>query len=251
MNIACFSDTHTKHGEWYNQLPDEIKLKFDEADMLIHTGDFTEIGDYVSVDAFLTWFSKRPNKHKVLIAGNHDFYFDTDDTPKNRYNFPTTDLDVQDMLEKYPNIVYLNNAEVIIDGFKIWGSPTNKWFHDWAFNRHEGDDIKRYWDLIPEDTDILMTHGPAYGILDLCPQGDKLVHLGDKDLLEAVQRVKPKLFCFGHIHEGYGLVTIDEDECEHTGIAVDNIGTIFVNATCMNEIYKPKNPPIFVELEKL
>src|SRR6185369_10981605 len=115
------------------------------SDILIHAGDFTRRGKQDEVADFLQWYSTQPQKYKILIGGNHDF-----------------------LLEKQPdvfktmlpsNIIYLENDTVEIEGLRFWGSPITPYFFDWAFNRQRGDDIKKYWDMIPDNTDIIITHG--------------------------------------------------------------------------------------------
>jgi Icc-related predicted phosphoesterase len=102
---------------------------------------------------------------------------------------------------------------------------------DWAFNLQRGPALREKWALIPEGTDVLITHGPPFGILDWTARGERV---GCEDLLEAVRRVKPRLHVFGHIHEGYG---------EH-----EQDGTRFVNASICTEAYQPTNAPIVVDV---
>ena len=243
MKLGIFSDTHNYHQSWYDNLDSDVKKEFDSADALIFTGDCTNVGSAHDVHNFLEWFNHRPNPYKIMIAGNHDFFFDTDEIPKNKRHIPVDVSVVAAVLCQYPKVTYLCNADIKIskstdggesESVRIWGSPMSKWFHDWGFNRHPGEDIKRYWDMIPKDTDVIMTHGPVYGIADVCPQGNKLINVGDKDLLDAVHRINPKVFCCGHIHEGYGVTTRDE--------------TTFVNGSVMSDIYKAVNPPIILEI---
>jgi len=123
----------------------------------------------------------------------------------------------------------LNDSPFEYEGLKFWGSPISPTFFDWSFNRDRGPKIKRHWDMIPNDTDILITHGPPAGILD---RNRKNVNCGCDDLLEALARVNPKLHVFGHIHESYGI---------H-----DSSSTKFVNAS---KGYNPvKNLPIVVDI---
>lgn len=143
MKIVCISDTHGRHREF--NLPD--------GDLLIHAGDFiaaSELGR-----DFLEWFSNHPHKHKVFIAGNHDRI--TEKKPDEFLNY---------IREHFPDIHYLCDSGCIIDGLKIWGSPITPWFLDWAWNRNRGEEIRKHWDMIPSNTDILVTHGPRHGILD-------------------------------------------------------------------------------------
>jgi len=120
----------------------------------------------------------------------------------------------------------------IIDGIKLWGSPWQPEFCNWAFNLPRGEALREKWQMIPEDTDVLITHGPPLGILDNIAGGPAL---GDADLLDEVTNiVKPKVHIFGHIHDGYG--TQREGE------------TTFVNASLLDEWYNVANTPIEVTL---
>lgn len=166
-----------------------------------------------------------------MIAGNHDFFFDTEASRRNPHPHSASEID--QFLTQYSSIIYLNNSGITIEGIKIWGSPISKWFYDWAFNRHEGEEIRRYWDLIPKDTDILLTHGPARGIHDMVGSG----HEGDRDLLEAVERIKPGIFACGHIHEGYGEKRVG--------------GTLHINSSSVDNLYRTVNPPIILFTEEL
>lgn len=208
LKFVTIADTHGKHSD----------LALSSGDILIHAGDISMMGKKEEVSAFLTWFEKQDFEHKILIAGNHDFYFERE-----------SDEDIQHLLPK--NIVYLKDSGVKINGLNFWGSPISPWFFNWAFNRHRGDPIKKHWDLIPIDTDILITHGPIYKTLDTTVDGQ---HVGCKDLYNKVQEIKPKVHICGHIHEAYG--TVDKD------------GTKFINASVLNVNYQLTNSPIEFEL---
>jgi len=174
MKIVSISDTHSKHNE----------LEIPECDLFIHGGDFTYFsnGGESEIIDFLTWFSLQPAKHKVFIAGNHEVLWES----KEQY-----------FKNKIPEgVYYLNDSMVEIDGIKIWGSPITPYFYGWAYNRNRGEEIKKHWDLIPDDIDILVTHGPAFGIMDKA--GNE--HVGCEELLFALQRVKPKMHLHGHMH---------------------------------------------------
>jgi len=128
--------------------------------------------------------------------------------------------DRKEVAEQYladKDIIYLNDTGTTIEGLKIWGSPVQPEFFNWAFNRERGEDICKHWDLIPDDTDILITHGPAFGILDRVLEGE---YVGCSDLLKKIKQIKPKIHAFGHIHEAYG-------QCEEDG-------TTFINACNVN-----------------
>ena len=211
MTFVAISDTHNIHTPM--QLPD--------GDVLIHAGDVTGKGTEAQVYHFLAWFSAQPHRYKIFIAGNHDFYFELAQPERIAAMIPD-------------NLIYLNDSGVTIEGIKIWGSPVQPWFFDWAFNRKRGPEIKKHWDLIPNDTDILITHGPAYKRLDRVIRGNEAV--GCVDLLKAIERVEPKFFICGHIHEAYGV--IEEEK------------TTFINASVLNEHYKMTNKPIVFEMSK-
>ncbi len=187
-----------------------------QGDLIIHAGDISNVGKEAGVIAFLDWFQNLNFKHKIFIAGNHDFYFER-----------ATDEEIQNLIPK--EIIYLNDSGTEIDGIHIWGSPIQPWFHDWAFNRQRGADIKKHWDLIPQQTDILVTHGPPFGILDATMRQQ---NVGCDDLLEKVKVVAPKIHAFGHIHEAYGIRELE--------------GVKYINASVLNLQYKMTNPPVEV-----
>ena len=209
MKFIFISDTHSLHDT----------LTLDAGDVLIHCGDLTNTGSLEDVESFANFMGKQGFKHKVVIAGNHDFCFEDDRANE------------AEQILKEQEIIYLNDSGIEIEGFKIWGSPIQPQFFNWAFNRDRGEDISAHWDLIPVDTDILITHGPAFGILDRVMEGEKV---GCRDLLDRVKLIKPKIHAFGHIHEDYGVV--------------EKEGTIFVNACNVNRNYRLVNPPIEVKL---
>ena len=210
FKIIFLSDTHGKHD--FVDVP--------KGDVLIHAGDISSRGHIHEVKAFISWFAKQPHPYKIFIGGNHDFYLE---------NQPDA------FAEIIPdNCIYLNDSSCKIEGIKIWGSPITPWFHDWAFNRQRGEDIQKHWDLIPDDTDILITHGPPYGILDKTFQFKKV---GCENLLEKIREVKPKIHVFGHIHEGYGQKQIDD--------------TLFINASTLNLIYRIAHKPVVVDWEDI
>ena len=208
MKLVLISDTHARHRDFATP----------PGDVLIFAGDMMTDGYRVGEIAdFNSWLGDQPQTHKIVIAGNHDRLFES-----NRIE--------SDYL--LTNAVYLEDSPLIIGRVKFWGSPAQPEFCNWAFNYRRGSDIDRVWQQIPEDTDVLITHGPPAGILDTVKRGG--AHLGCADLKRAVQRVKPKLHVFGHIHGGYGEF--------HDGT------THFVNASLMDERYRPANQPIVVDL---
>lgn len=216
MKITCISDTHNQH----NNIPSKYLTG---GDCIIHSGDMTGRGSRIEVEAFLAWYNELPYTHKILIAGNHDFFFEE-----------APEYEIEAVLAKYPNITYLNDSGVEIEGLKIWGSPVQPWFYSWAFNR-KGTDICPHWDMIPLDTDILITHGPAKGYLDLTLHGDVT---GCPYLLDKISELTNlKLFVHGHIHEAYGRVDFPD-------------GGVFLNASVLNARYVMSNLPHEIEITK-
>lgn len=214
MKIVAISDTHCAHNQ----------LSIPECDILIHAGDESYRGNKSEIEDFAKWFDKQPAKHLVWIPGNHSVGFAT--------FYPAS----SDWLKKIsPRTNILMHSDVTLDGIKIWGSPITPWFNDWAYNETRGPAIKKYWDMIPGDTSMVVTHGPPHGILDLVDPGTRREdNVGCKDLLDAILRIKPKIHIFGHIHEGYGRQILN--------------GTTFVNASIMTEYYDPTNLPHVLEL---
>lgn len=208
MKFVAISDTHGQHRN----------LVLPKGNVLIHAGDITRRGKEPEVIDFVSWFAAQDFEHKIFIAGNHDFYFER-----------TADDEMEKIIPK--DIIYLNDSGVVIEGLHIWGSPITPWFFDWAFNRHRGEAIRRHWDLIPTNTDMLITHGPVMGILDKTIYG---VHAGCEDLLKKVEEIKPAVHICGHIHEGYGIV-------EKGGIK-------FINASVLDPQYNLVNTPVLFEL---
>ena len=206
MKIVFISDTHGQHE----------KLTLPEGDMIIHAGDVSKRGGMAEMESFLDWYESLPFTYKVFTVGNHDFLAE---------NAPA-------MFKKLipDNCVYLENSDVVIEGIRIWGSPITPWFYDWAFNRQRGADIAKYWATIPEGTDIIVTHGPAYDILDRTTRGDLT---GCEDLRAKIESIKPKYHVFGHIHEAYGMKQVGD--------------TTFINASVLDEQYRLTNAPIVLD----
>lgn len=213
MKVVSISDTHNQHG-----FIDERLLI--PADLIICAGDISSRGTKPEVENFLYWYQDLSQyKYKILIAGNHDFFFENDKK------------EIKKLLKKYPSIIYLQDQGIDIKGINIWGSPVQPWFYNWAFNVTRGPEIKKYWDLIPMNTNILITHGPPKGKLDKTQYNDVV---GCEELILAIERVKPKYNIFGHIHEGYGIIRTED--------------TTYINASILDENYTLKNKPIIFEI---
>ncbi len=181
MRIWHISDTHTYHG--LLEIPENI-------DVVIFSGDCSNPRDiYKSefeIRQFLMWMWKLPIKHKIFVAGNHDF------------GIESGLIKFEDF--KDYDITYLFNSSVTIDGIKFWGSPFTPNFGQWAFMKARNK-INRVWDAIPDNTDIVITHGPPKGILDVSENYDNSIEFcGDSSLKKRMLKLEPLLVCFGHIH---------------------------------------------------
>lgn len=227
MRITLISDTHTKHDE----------LSYDPkdlpgGDLLIHAGDLMNSGrNPEDIKEFCKWFNGLEQyDHKVFIAGNHDRMFE--DVPEQ----------AMEIVNSYKWIDYLQDDWIIVgDGLinetgekqtaKIYGSPWQPWFYDWAFNLPKGGPgLMAKWEAIPKDTDILITHGPPQDHLDISGPPYNEPHLGCALLREKVDEQPPKIHVFGHIHGGYGYKFHN--------------GTHFFNASILNERYEYVNRPV-------
>ena len=238
MIIDCISDLHGNEP------------KLPGGDILIIAGDMTARDAVVDWFDFFSWVKTTPYKHRILIAGNHDGAME----------------DGPDFMGKIAEFHYLQDDGVEIDGIKFWGSPWTKSFegmnprcraftleHDEAGEELEDtkwgprllprQSLAEKWALIPDDTDVLITHSPPFGVLDMVDDQEHCgnFHAGSKSLMGAIYEKKPKLHIFGHIHEGYG---IDADIWSHD----NNSATVYINASHVNEYYKPTNPYQRIEI---
>jgi predicted phosphodiesterase len=221
MRIVCISDTHNRHEG----------IRVPDGDVLIHAGDGTGTGTFQEIAGFLCWMDGLPHRHKILIAGNHDWLFDREpDMARN-------------LLKDHQGITYLQDSGCEVGGLKFWGSPWQPWFMSWAFNLPRGLRMREKWNLIPFDTEVLVTHGPPHGVLDQVrkeppggwePDQDPPEHLGCEELRIRALSIRPRLHMFGHIHGGYGIRSDGH--------------TTFVNASICDEDYHPVNPPVVMDL---
>jgi Icc-related predicted phosphoesterase len=209
MKIISISDSHTYHR----------KLEIPDGDVLIHAGDITFKGEIDVLIDFNNWLGEQKSKfsHILCIAGNHDIIYET----KNAY-----------ARSLITNATYLQDSSITIDGIKFYGSPWTPRFFDWAFNANRGTELRQIWNKIPNDTNVLITHGPAFGSLDEVPSG---MHVGCSDLKDRIAELSDlKLHICGHIHHSYGIKAISNP--------------IYVNAAVCTENYQAINKPIVVEI---
>lgn len=202
MKCVAISDTHGMHGE----------IIVPDGDVLIHAGDILGKGTLFELDEFNDWLGTLPHKYKIVVAGNHDWCFESSERAS------------RGLLS---NAIYLKDESVVIGNVHFYGAPWQPYFMNWAFNLKRSEDLREKWQLIPWDTDVLITHGPPKGVLDKVIDGD---NVGCEELAKAVIDIKPKYHVFGHIHEGYGVL--------------ESEGTTSINACINTEKYKPTNKAI-------
>ena len=207
MRIVIASDTHMQH----DALPVPV------GDVFVHCGDFSKRGTPEEVGRFGTWLGALPHRRKIVVAGNHDF---------------TMQTHPDDGRSLLGNADYLCDTGIVIDGTRFYGSPWQPIFMNWAFNL-EPRRLREKWSLIPDETDVLVTHGPPYAILDL---NVARVNCGDADLADRVLHVRPALHAFGHIHESSG--------------SLERNGTLFVNAAVLDARYRLANRCRVVDLTR-
>lgn len=234
VKICHISDTHNKHKH----------IEIPECDIAIHSGDLTSIGEPREFEDFFRWFNRQTQAtYRVAIPGNHDRKTD----PKFWIN-GDEDIKVGEAVRKNwnKNTYFMWHNTINLMGVNIWGSPVTPWFHGdrWAHNKHRGEEIDKIWCEIPEETDVLVTHGPPRYKLDKLyfkpcdpdnldtPDG----HVGCEDLARHIkERVKPPIHLFGHIHETYGHI-------------FDGVTNYFNGSIC-NLSYEPVNKPWLMEFD--
>lgn len=232
------SDSHSLHDQLNFKIEDLINPK--DENILIHSGDCTNKGTDSEIKDFIDWFSNiELFDKKIFIAGNHDFGFEKiNKIPYHSTQIPEVVKMVNPIELNKHNVVYLEDQEYKFKSvslkrtLKFYGSPWQPEFYNWAFNLPiDGDELKKVWKKIPSDTDILLTHGPAYGLLDLTPD---FRSVGCSLLRRRITDVKPLIHNFGHIHHSNG-------ETFHNG-------TYFVNSSICDEKYRPVNQPKVIDL---
>jgi Icc-related predicted phosphoesterase len=205
LKTTVISDTHGYHD----------KIIINPTDVLIHAGDSTNYKDSYRNEQefrpFVKWFATREAKYKVLIAGNHDSCLLT------KY--------WKDAV-KEAGIIYLEHEYYEIEGRKIFGSPYTPTYGNWNFMVSR-EKLSKYWEALEEGIDVLITHGPPKGILDIAEKFDRNIEFcGDGALMKAVNRVKPKFHLFGHIHDNHGI--------KNNGFRIIN-DTTFINASMVED----------------
>jgi len=205
MRLVCLSDTHNFHHD----------IAIPDGDILIHAGDCTDGGTRNETENFLKWLSNQPHTHKILVPGNHDFYFEK-----------------PEQIGKVPeNINLLIDRGIEIEGLKFWGSPVTPGMENWAFNKERGAQIRNHWNLIPKEINFLITHTPPYGILDEISSGIKL---GCEELAHILNIVQPEYHLFGHIHHAAG--------------SMKQSPTHFFNLSILDERHRVIHSPVVLDI---
>jgi len=229
MRIILISDTHSLHRRMKYDVASFIKPN--EFNVLIHAGDCTNIGSEPEVNDFISWYNSLEGFNaKIFIAGNHDLSFET------KAKWLSSLIDNNELQNS--NTVYLEDETLLIQNenfskpVKVYGSPWQPEFYDWAFNLpRNGVELETKWEQIPDDVNILITHGPPYSVRDYLVN-NKMV--GCEKLIKRLESINPQIHVFGHIHNSYGVVYRND--------------TLFVNASICTEDYEPINKPIVVDL---
>ena len=237
MRIVCISDTHSLHDNMLHPLP--------KGDVLIHAGDISNKGGERDVTNFVHWFQNiKGYDTKIFISGNHDFCFERVNEPHHKGDFDWLHNLMSEENLSQSDVVYLEDNSFTIENptfsrpIKFYGSPWQPEFYNWAFNLPRmSEELLEKWNMIPKDTDVLITHGPPNGF------GDRVnnwrqpnMNVGCELLRNKIEELNPTLNVFGHIHEGYGVY--------------NNGKTTFVNASICTPDYRPTNKPIVVDLNE-
>jgi len=201
MRIVAVADTHLFHDE----------LVVPDGDLFVHAGDMCRAGHRSELVLAAEWIRSLPHAKKIVVAGNHDWYFSDDRAAA---------IDVLG-----DGVVYLEDAGVEVEGVKFWGSPWQPEFNAWAFNLPRGAPLAEKWAKIPANTDVLITHGPPAGLGDRSSVGGRQ---GCADLLARVKKIRPRVHLYGHIHEDGGVwneetlfANVTTWECERGPTVID------------------------------
>jgi len=234
VRLVCLSDSHSGAKNWLE------KGAVPDGDVFIFAGDMTGKGTIAEVAAFVEFVKQLPHKHKIVVAGNHDLVLDQEYYEYSWKTYHKTKEGSPDeiLAELKKVCTYLVDEMVEVEGLRIFASPRSPEFCTWAFPVFP-DDV-RYWDHSihkacgTEPVDVVVTHGPLPGHGSLCVNGSEA---GDFILQETLQtKYIPALSVAGHVHEGYGCTNDPKT------------GTVFINASGMDQIYRPVNRMMVVDV---
>ena len=220
LRIVAISDTHGAHRE----------VLLADGDVLVHAGDITMDGEASVIEDFINWFSAQPFQHKIFIAGNHDHWAEKEP------------LKLQALAQE-AGVHYLCNNGVVVEGVQFWGSPYTPEFMNWSFMLAAGS-TTQHWQQVPDNIDVLVTHGPPYSVLDevtspataTAQATEEDSHVGCTGLLQRVSQLGVPVHIFGHIHEGFGTHVIDQ--------------TRFFNVSQLDHHYQLANSPVVIDFKR-
>jgi Icc-related predicted phosphoesterase len=208
LRLVLLNDTHQLHRE----------VDVPDGDILIHAGDFTMFSESMEAVAdFNDWLGELRHRFKVIVPGNHEFFLEADPSDRSLLS----------------NATVLINEGIKIEGLRLWGTPVTPMYGG-AFGLSRAKDRKKLYAQIPLDTDVLISHGPPFGILDADPVSG--LHQGCHELLDVVIELRPKLHVFGHIHTASGVFQTEQ--------------TTFVNAARLGLDQDPDEGPFVFEMTR-
>ena len=208
MKITIISDTHMQHE----------KLGVLRGDVLIHCGDSGFGFDHsdADVDSLDDWFGRQEFDRILYVGGNHDF---------------AIEKRARTGHQVFRNAAYLEDAPLQYRGINFYGAPWIPELEGWAFHR-PAPEIRERWELIPPETDILITHTPPHNILDRNRRGKAC---GCPELRKRVLDLRPRIHCFGHVHAGGGMLSL--------------LNTTYINASLVNSQYELERKPYEVDID--
>ena len=234
--LVCLSDTHGQH----DRLGGAFAVP--EGDVLVFAGDACSAGTPGEWAAFCRWLGALPHARKVVVPGNHDWPLQPSVPAwgvRARYG-PTT-IEVARQRAEAAGATLLLSESVEVAGLTIWGSPWVPAFHRWAFNLPRGgSELAEVWDRIPPGLDVLVTHTPAFGLLDMTDRGERAgcERLADRLAALDAEGAGPRLHVHGDIHEAAGVHSPPRG----------TEGRTTVNASVLDVRYRLAHSPVVIDL---
>jgi calcineurin-like phosphoesterase family protein len=214
IRVVCLSDTHDRQAD----------IKVPDGDILIHCGDLTMAGDQACAREGIAWLASLPHRRKLFVPGNHDLCFEAGGAF------------IRELSEEFPSVETLIDRDADAFGLRVYGSPWTPGPARFAFayNPHQPRVPSERWALIPDDTQILITHTPPQGIHDLTASGKRLGCSALRTRLQGLRALQ--LHAFGHVHEAQGTIMLRRVQ--------------YVNAAICDERYRPNQAPVVVDLPR-
>lgn len=233
MKILALGDTHNKHSDLTQHIQQMLQSDPDIA-MIIHTGDVTDNQDPFSnrqqFRQFAEWFCKFEVPYKILVPGNHDV------------SVPTYPY----LCSEFPVMQVLIHRSLVIDGINFFGSPFTPTYPTWAYHV-DRNTSHLYWSQVPDNVDVLITHGPAHGIGDKTSMGvpkGEIKSLGDAHLLTRIKQIEPKYHIFGHFHDSTDQIFIKN----YGAYQIPELKTKFYNVSMLDTTRNLQNLPVVLEV---